>query len=241
MTPGGTPGMVKKQVKGHWIQIVVVAAFVFLATFIYLTSFSNFDITGKIIGGEVVSPVLGDEIKKGIEIEATFNTAPDLSLEGVFEEFELSGSSNSYLQVGNQKFPLDKVRNNFIVLEGFDGKILLNGPEITDLSGRVSGIEINGISVVPSQESGSTKVSLGGSFVYESFEITEEIAIKEINYVTSGNINLDSGKQNFKVENDEILIRRFQGNLEANKGNFQIKGIIDKLEIFGNSKVSIGK
>lgn len=224
-------------------KLIISVVFLAVLSFLIFTSFSDFSFTGKVIGGNAITEKLsfGENFGEGIEFESEFSTIPDLVLSGNFKEFELSGNSNSYLKVGNQKFSLDKIKNNLIIFEDFSGEVSLNYWQITKLNGRVSEVIVNGVSLFPSKKESTTKVSFEKEFNYKSLEINEIVSIDEINYVTSGTIKLNGGKEIFNVDNEEVSIKGFNGDINIKKGKISLDGEINKLSLLGESKIIIEK
>ena len=64
-----------------------------------------------------------------------------MTLDGNFENVDLYGSSNYFMKVGNQKFNLGDLNENYITLKNFDGKISFDERKITSLEGKVSEVD----------------------------------------------------------------------------------------------------
>ena len=220
-------------------KVIIFLIFLGILIFLILTSFSdNIPFAKKIITGEFIKNNFNDEnaTEKTIKFESGL-TVPELSLKGEFEKIELSGSSNSFLYFGNQKFELGKINNNFFVFKNFKGMISFDEEKITGFDGKVSEVTINGILVEPIKE--TAKVGFGELFNYKSLEITREVSIEKLTYMTSGLVKLNNGGEIFNLNNDEITIENFRGNLIIDKGKFNAKGEIKKLSIIGESKINI--
>jgi hypothetical protein len=229
----------------HWLKkhkrLIIFMVFLAILSFLIFTSFSDISFTGSMITGNVIIEGLtpGGTVGEGIEFKSEFSTIPDLIFKGEFEKIELSGNSNSFLKVGNQKLSLEKVSNNLIIFDNFNGEISLNYGQITKLNGRASGVTLNGVSIFPLEEESAIKVSFGDEFNYGSLEIGRGVSIGEINYVTSGTIRLNGGKEIFSVNNEEIIINDFYGSLLINNGKFKIEGDVGELGISGESNINI--
>lgn len=220
-------------------KIIIFLIFLGILFFLVYTSFSdNLPFVKKIMTGEFIKDNFNKKniSEKGIRFESEL-TIPELSFDGKFEKVEMSGSSNSFLYVGGQKFELGKIRNNFFVFKNFDGKISFDGGKITELKGKVSDVTINGVLVTPVKN--TTKVSFEEDFNYQFLEITNEVSIDEITYVTSGLIKLNNGEQVFNIDNNEITIKDFYGNIIIDKEKFNADGHIDELNILGESNINI--
>jgi len=227
----------KAQRKFVGIAIFGIFLVIFLSIII-TTFFGSFPLTASTITGGVVSNVFNNgEIDYGsIEFESDL-TIPELSIDGEFDKVELSGSSNSFLEIGNQIFYLGNLNDNFIVFDNFDGSISFDKTKITELKGKVSSVTINGIEVEPKKQ--TIKVELGGTFDYDSLEISEGVFIKKLSYSASGTVKLNDGKEIFNLDQEEITIKEFYGSLLLDKGKFSIDGYIRELDIAGDSNINI--
>ena len=234
-----------KKPEHHWLKkhkrLIIFLVFLSVLSFLVLTSFSDISFTGRVIAGKVIIEGLtpGEAREEGIEFKSEFSTIPDLIFKGKFEEIELIGNSNSFLKVGNQKISLGKVNSNLIIFDDFNGEFSLNYGQITKLSGRASGVTLNGVSTFPLEEESTMKISFGEEFNYDSLEIERGVSIGEINYVTSGTIRLNGGKEIFSVNKEEITVKNFYGSLSISSGKFKIEGHVGELDISGESNINI--
>ena len=149
----------------------------------------------------------------------------------------MSGSSNYFLYVGGQKFELGAIKNNFFVFKNFDGKISFDGKKITEFKGKVSDVTINGVLITPVKN--TTKIRFEEDFNYQFLKITNGVSINEIIYITSGLIKLNNGEQIFNIDNNEITIKDFYGNIIIDKEKFNANGYISELKIVGESDINI--
>jgi hypothetical protein len=220
-------------------KIIIFLIFLGILFFLVYTSFSdNLPFVKKIMTGEFIKDNFNKNniSDKNIRFESEL-TIPELSFDGKFEKIEMSGSSNSFLYVGGQKFELGKIRNNFFVFKNFDGEISFDGEKITEFKGKVSDVTINGVLVTPVKN--TTKISLEEGFNYQFLEINNGVSIKEITYITSGLIKLNNGEQVFNINNNEITIKDFYGNIIIDKEKFNADGYIGELSIVGESNINI--
>lgn len=228
----------EEEIKQHE-KIIIFLIFLAVFSFLIYTSFSdNLPFVKKIITGEFIRDNFNKQnvSDESIRFESDL-TIPKLSFDGEFRKVEISGSSNSFLYVGNQKFELGKIRNNFFVFKNFDGRISFDGEKITEFKGKVSDVTINGVLVTPVKN--TTKISFEDDFNYQFLEITDSVSINEITYITSGLIRLNDGEQVFNVKNNEITIKDFYGKIIIDKGKFNADGQISELEILGESNIKI--
>ncbi len=219
-------------------KIIIFLIFLGILFFLVYTSFSDsLPFVKKIMTGEFIKDFNKKNISdENIRFESEL-TIPELSFSGKFSKIEMSGSSNSFLYVGGQKFELGKIRNNFFVFKNFDGKISFDEKKITEFKGKVSEVTINGVLVTPVKN--TTKISFEEDFNYKFLEITNEVSINEITYITSGLIKLNNGEQVFNINNNEITIKDFYGNIIIDKEKFNADGYISELSIVGESNINI--
>jgi len=161
-----------------------------------------------------------------------------LEIEGEFEKVELTGSSNSYLSVGNQKFYLGDVKQNFLIFEDYDGKISFDSKNILEFKGKASIVKINGVSVT-SDSKDTSKINLNSSFGYDTMKIDDEVLIDELSYETTGTLTLNNKDKTFILKNEEITINNFRGNLFVEDDELSLKGYIEKLEILGDLNIHV--
>ena len=219
------------------LKIFIFLAFLLILLFIIFTSFpGSFPVSGSIITGGAIGNSFNNENTNNIKFESEL-TIPELSIDGKFDKVEIEGSSNSFLQVGNQKFDLGNVNNNFLVFKNFDGVISFDEKEITELKGKVSEVTINGVLVIPTKE--TTKVNFIESFNYEFLDISNGVSIKEIVYVTSGLIKLNNEKEIFNINDEEVIIKNFYGSIMIDNGKFNAMGSINELSIIGKLNINI--
>lgn len=231
-------GKKKRGGKEHYIKILIFLTFLLIFLFIIFTSFSNnVPFTGSIItGGAIINNFNNENTKKEIKFESEL-TIPELEVRGEFDRLEISGNSNSSLQVGNQKFDLGKISNNFLVFDNFDGVISFDEERIIEFKGKVSGVTINGVLVNPTKE--TTKINFENYFNYESLEIINGASVDEIKYITSGSIKLNDGKEILNIYDEKVIINDFYGNIMIEYGKFHAEGYISELSIIGKSNINI--
>lgn len=214
-------------------KVAAITIFLLIMGLLILTSFYSFTFTGNVIKefGE-----FGNK-SSTIDIKADL-TVPNLELKGKFGEVKIKGGSRSNLYVGNQKFYLGDSENNYIILEEYKGDILLDVNKILKFKGKATKVSINGIPIT-SESGGILSVRLDEDFKYSLLEVRNGVSIKELNYITSGTIRLNNNKDVFQVENEEISMEDFEGDLVIENNKLKIEGKISKLEIKGDQIISI--
>ncbi|MBR9702237.1 hypothetical protein GOV13_04945 [Candidatus Pacearchaeota archaeon] len=211
----------------------LVVAFVFLAILaliVYTAFFDGYRLTGDVISVNVTDSNL-------ISFDAELTT-PSLELDGNFEKVRIGGNLES-IYVGSQKFSLLDLSNSYVLIENYDGKIYFNNKNISKLNGKADNVVVNGVPV--SSESGKkTKVYFEKASDYDSLEIEETAFINKLSYMASGKITLKNGRNNFEIHDEEVIISKFQGDLKSEKNELKLDGHISKLEILGDTDISVG-
>lgn len=219
-------------IKNHHKLIAFLIFLSILALLIY-TSFNGSPFTGSVITGSVIGVTENNSLRFNAEL-----TTPNLELEGNFEKVEILGGSDSFFYVGNQKFDLGNSERNYLIFENYEGEISSKENGITLMKGKASKVTMNGI-LITSQTKDTTKVNFEGNFDFNSLEIKEKVSIKELAYITSGIVRLNEDKNIFNLNNEEIVITNFNGDLIIENGRSKFNGYVRKLDIKGDSEVSV--
>ena len=201
--------------------------------FVYTSFFGGTGLTGSLVstGGIITGTTPENLINFSAEM-----TIPPMALEG---KFELSAGGNSFLQIGDQKSSLENFRDNYIVLENYEGEISFDEKEILNLDGRASGVTINGIFMTPNKK-GTSRVSLQNPLPYFSLNIMDEVRAKKISHKTSGFANVGNGKNLIKLDNEQVSITNFVGDMKLAKGKIILLGKIQRIDVSGEQKVYVG-
>ncbi len=219
--------------KKTYIKLGIALIFFGILGLLIITSFySDSSLTG-LITEKVVS-----EVKPNSTIKFVADlTIPVLKIEGNFQKVELKGNSESFLYVESERFSLDS-KSNYITMENYTGEISFDNEKISALKGKASKVLINGIPIEHKTKS-TVKVSFGKEFFYSSFSAEKDVVIKELIYATSGTIKLNDDKNIFNVENEEITLRDFVGDIKVENQKFKLDGYIKNLNIMGKSAISV--
>ena len=113
-----------------------------------------------------------------------------------------------------------------------------NNENIFKFNGKVNNTIINGIPVT-SKSGKNTKIYFDENFSYSSLEIRNMAFIKKLDYTTSGKISLNNGKNVLDINDEELIIDRFQGDLKISRRKLNLDGYIAGLKIVGDSDISI--
>ncbi len=211
-------------------EIFFFVFFTFVIGIILLSSFYGESfLTGKVIG-----KISQEEL---IDFQALLSV-PDLSLEGNYDEVMVTLGMGQDIYIDNKRISLTEFENK-IIFFNFNGKINLNKSGVLNLEGKSSEIKINNIPI-NSRKNRSLKVSIPQNPPYKSFEIKEEVYIKEIDFESSGKLNLD--KDTLNLNSERIKIKNYQGSLKLENSRMNLNGKVEMVEIHGNfSKISLSK
>ncbi|MBI5803091.1 hypothetical protein HY448_00165 [Candidatus Pacearchaeota archaeon] len=225
----------KKKNKKFYLKLGLFFAFVGIFSLIIYTSFyGGFGFTGSVVSE---SSLVGNSEQKTIDLNAEL-TSPELDLSGFFEKVEISGGGESYLEIGDQKFYLGNSNGNYIILNDYDGQIAFDGKILSNLKGRASEIIINGISM-SSQSKDTSKVNLQSPFNYKLLELGNQVQIKKVSYTASGKVNLDNGKNEISITDEQITMGGFKGHIKSANENIILSGKIQSLDISGETKIHV--
>ena len=220
--------------KNYRIKLAVVFVFIVILALIAYTTFFHEGIltwTGSAVKGNG-SVATSD----GIKINAQLTTPP-LKLDDSFERVVLGGNLSS-IYVGDQNFALSGLRNNYVVVKNYTGKIYFDSNGISELDGKADEVDVNGVPV--SLDSGKKiKVYFDGVSDYDSLEI-DDVYISKLSYTASGKITLNDGKNIFEVNNESVSISRFSGNIKGDKNEFNFDGYAEKVGVSGDTDISVG-
>ena len=203
-----------------WLYITLI----FIGIFIFLiyTTFYNPDLpitlTGNIIKNNNINPA------NSIEIEANLGVPENLLIDSKMSKLSFRITNPVDLYVGKQKIFLDDKTS--VIIDNFDGKIIINSKNIKQLSGQGSKIFIDGLPI--DEISGSNfKITFEESFGYSFLELNE-FFISSMSYITSGVIGINNNKIIVRLKNEYSKINNFQGNLEINRNTLKLRGYADK-------------
>lgn len=215
----------------HRTKLIVVGIFLFILLILLLTSFyGDLGLTGNIIKAPL-NP------NNSLIISANLESLPPISIDGEYSHVVIRGISESDFYIGDGKFPLNRSESNYIILNDYEGKISFDNEKISSLKGEVSQVSINGISVLPKSKD-QVKVSISEHLDYDLLEVPD-VYVREINYKTSGTINLGEEKTTLNLHNDPLVLESFEGDLEVKNNRLIINGRIRSLNVQGDQEISV--
>ena len=215
--------------KKHRTKIIVFGIFLIVLFILVYTSFYELPITGNIIKS---NPNSNNSITLSADL-----TTPVLSLNGEFEKVNIFGSSESFLYAGDKKFPLSNSEENSIILTDYDGEISFDENVVSNLKGTTMKISVNGVPMI-SKSDGKMKIYFDSDFNYNTLEIKKGASIKKLDYETSGIVNLDE-KTIINLEEDNLVIERFYGDIKIENNRCNFKGYLTALNVEGNQQISV--
>lgn len=215
--------------KKHRTKLIIFGIFLIILFVLLYTSFYGLPLTGSIIKNNPNS-------NNSIFISADL-TVPVLSLDGEFEKVNIGGSSESFLYVGDKKFPLSNSKDNYIVLTDYDGEIFFDENVISNLKGKAMRVSVNGVPMI-SKSDDKMKIYFDSDFNYNVLEIKKGASIKKLDYETSGTVKLDE-KTIIDLEEDNLVIEKFYGDVKIENKHFKLNGYLKSLNVEGNQQISI--
>lgn len=160
-------------------------------------------------------------------------TIPDLSLNQEIKRIELTGASEAVLLVDNAQFDLSQLPESTITISNFDGKINLDDKGISNLDGKATKVLVNDLPITPKSKN-TIKISINKKAQYSSL-LLEDIFIDKLSYKTIGTISLDSGKTTTTINNDQVKITNFKGNINIAENKLNMNGRVESLDVSGEN------
>ncbi len=198
-----------------------------LGTIAYSAFFEDVKISGNAFKEK-------NETYEGLNINANLSFK-NINVEDSFEKVVLNSNSDSFIYVGDSKININE--SSEIILEEYKGKIILESSSISFLKGNTNKIIINNQEINPRKKN-TLDIELENNLSFDSLSLIKGIYLRKLNYITSGEISLNS-KNNFELLEEEILMKDFYGNLTVENETFYFSGLVDSLDIKGNSNIEI--
>jgi hypothetical protein len=212
------------------LKLFTFLVFAGLVAGIFYTSSNSINLTGNVIGTFTGSS--GGDIQISTEL-----TIPDLELNQEISSVIITTNTDKILYIGNQQFFLTEDKTSEINLENYDGKINLDDEEISLLEGESTNAIINGIPL-SSRSGKKLESSFESAIPYNSLTLNN-IQIKKLEYEASGKINTGEERTTLNLNGEKLKMKSFSGNLTIEEGKLKLYGIIQSLDIEGDSKVSV--
>ena len=203
-----------EKTKGGHFWLFVTLLFFSILFFLLYTSFYDNSFAKKI-----TSNVVSDSKQSTYEIEGTLSVPEELAIDSFIKKVSLKIKESSEISIGNQIMQLS--RDSSIVIDNFQGSIIINGRKISTVDGDASQFFINGMHL--QSKSGSLEIQ-GKDFDY-SYIVLDDVSFDKLSYVTTGTININKGKITIRLDGENFLLKEFQGDAEMSKNYLKLQGV----------------
>lgn len=209
-------------------KFMLFIGFLFVVFIILFTTFyrGGFSITGNMIKSI--------DIENSLAISSSLSV-PDLSLDGDYGRIKIIGTGGSDIRFGSQDVSLSDSERNDIVIENFSGEISFNEEGIYLLDGRALRIIVNRVPI-SSPKNRKVRVSIGSEILYSSIEFRDDVYIKELSYITSGNLLIDN-HNTISLNGDSLLVNNYLGKLAVSDKKMNINGLFESLDVLSDNKM----
>jgi len=206
---------------------LIFFSFLFILGVIFFTTIYDGGFTGGVVKN------LNSNNSFSISSETNI---PNINFQGDYSEIVFEISANQNLILEEKEISLDKISNS-LVLKDFYGEINFDQNSIKLLKGKVSEVRVNGVQIKDGKNK-KMKISLTGSR-YDSINFGE-IYLDELNFVSSGKINLEGDV--ISLNKDEVTIKNLFGEFSIKENKLFFDGLIRSLDIKREDKrISISK
>jgi hypothetical protein len=206
---------------------LIFFSFLFILGVIFFTTIYDGGLTGGVVKN------LNSNNSFSISSETN---VPNINFQGDYSEITFEISANQNLILEEKEISLDKISNS-LVLKDFYGEINFDQNSIKLLKGKVSEVRVNGMKIKDGKNK-KMKISLTGSR-YDSINFGE-IYLDELNFVSSGKINLEGDI--ISLNRDEVTIKNLFGEFSVKENKLFFDGLIKSLDIKREDKrISISK
>jgi len=206
---------------------LIFFSFLFILGVIFFTTIYDGGFTGGVVKN------LNSNNSFSISSETN---VPNINFQGDYSEIVFEISANQNLILEEKEISLDKISNS-LVLKDFYGEINFDQNSIKLLKGKVSEVRVNGVQIKDGKNK-KMKISLTGSR-YDSINFGE-IYLDELNFVSSGKINLEEDV--ISLNKDEVTIKNLFGEFSIKENKLFFDGLIRSLDIKREDKrISISK
>jgi hypothetical protein len=215
MHPDGHGGGHPRHGKHH-LFLTITVFFVAIMFFLIYTSFYDPDF-GNSITGNVISE---GNFEGKIDLEANLLVPAEFSISGNIGKVELRKKGDNVFLVGNKKFEL---KDSSIVLDDYEGNIMISNNIIKTLRGSAGKVFVEGI---PISSDSKISVKFNDEITYGYLKLND-LNLNEFSLESSGNVKLNNGKAIVSLEDELFKVRGFSGNLEFKGSKLKIIGKIE--------------
>ncbi|MBA7679129.1 hypothetical protein ES703_87412 [subsurface metagenome] len=225
------------QYSKHKKAIIFVIFLLVVSSLVYFAFFE-----GKITSGIITSRIIGSsgEInpENSINISANLIQPDDLIIKGKIDKIEMKiNKIDDFFYAGTSKFDLGQLSETYIIIFDYNGELSFDNENILKLKGKSSEVLINGVSTTPTSGD-DMKIYFDNDIGYGYLKAIN-IFLSPLSYTTSGSINLNDGKININIDEEEVKLGKFRGDIEVDGREFKIKGETEKLEVVGILDIKI--
>lgn len=224
--------LIGKEVDAYSKHKKAIIFIVFLLVISSLVYFAFFE--GKITASVIDSIGFNSEInpESSINISANLIQPDDLVIKGKIDKIEMRiNQIDDFFYVGKEKFDLGQLSETYVIIFDYNGELSFDKEDILKLNGKSSEVLINGISTTPISGD-DMKIYLDESIGYKYLKV-DNAPLNPLSYTTSGSINLNYGKININIDEEEVKLGKFRGDVEVDGREFKIRGKTERLEVVG--------
>lgn len=154
-----------------------------------------------------------------------------------FDAITIISKNPSEIIAGKEKIDLSKESSVNLSISKFLGKYTLNFVANTiGLEGKADKIYISTIGVIPTEKIMTVKIS---NFKAESIKITNTSFKILGSKATSDNMAINDGKVALKLDNEDLKIENYNGDLDIRGSYVSLNGKLSRLAIAGKNKIEI--
>jgi len=219
---------VRVQKPKHKRHIWVYMFLIFVGIMLFLvysasnpTSFAG-KITGNVVKGDNPGPFANPS-----QVSAELRTSDVLEINSHITKVNLKIKGPANFNMGSQKIVIAESDSASVVMDNFDGKVVIYPDSRVELDGTTNMIFFDG---VPISSGSGINVKLNKDSVHSYLKL-DDFYLPSRSYETSGQIDIDNGRVLIRSDGEVVKLPDFQGNLEMKKGVVRINGVIKRSEV----------
>ncbi|MBS3079961.1 hypothetical protein J4221_00655 [Candidatus Pacearchaeota archaeon] len=204
--------------KSHHFWLYLTILFLVILSFLIYTSFYNPSFSSKFTG-KITGNIISNKNSFN-NIIAKLDVPGHLVIDSSIDKISIKTSEPLNIVIGDQKAELKK--QSSLVINDFKGKIILEKQKLTKLDGNAQEIFIDGIPMT--RKSGSSiPISIEKNVTFYYLEL-KNTRINTINYIASGDLDINNGKVTINLKNEKLKIDSYEGDFLVNKNVLSING-----------------
>ena len=213
-----------KKKKHHHVWLFIYLIFFGVLFFLIYTSFFNPDLarglTGRVVGFDK------EEVVNGVSMDAELGLGV-IDVGSYMDKLSFRLDQDASFLVGEGNIKLSK--RDSVVIDGFNGKFLVDGMKISNFEGSADRIFIDGLPI-EGIDGGIELWSEGFSY---SFLEMEGVYLDSLSYPTSGRININDDKVVVRLNEEGFELNKFKGNVDISRGLVRMDGLVDRSNVKG--------